>query len=1478
MLFYNRVLTEVRKEMKNQNNIIIFLVFLTILLLIPTVCASDLNDTADSTVISSMDTTPAGVDLASSDIDSIDEATDSPLSLSMEDNATEAGKFTNNATVGCEYLGVIANSSAEVEVLPYNPKVDVNKVLVSSEAVYVGDQVVYHVTVENTGDVELDNIYFIEDSYDDLVFDHFAQTAENWTIVKLDERRYKFILNQKVVPGEDFGLVLYFNTTSAGFKNNTVVAGFNTEINSSNATCGVEVLPRNINITLEKIKDDTDRVITVGELAKFRVVIINNGNIALNDVYFIENIPDGLVYMTSEQNAYWIISQVEDNKYKFTYNRTLNPNALANILLVFNSTSVGIKNNTVVAGYEDVELANASDFVNVTTQHIPDEEGKNYNVTVEKHLITQGKIYMGHNVEFEVRVHNIGDVHIDAMDFRIDEMPSENLKFVRWDSESQWVSGKDRYFILNRTLSVGGYATIRLFFLVTGEGPISNGVTATWNNGKNHTHAEYEGEALPYDPSIAATKTLIKDKVYVGDDVIYQVVIKNTGNSPLDIFFIEKKWDSVLKFDHYETEDNWIFDKNSNIFRLNRSLTNGDVSTVMLYFKAIGEGSVANSIEFGFDGGNAFDAISKNVTVEEKIINMAVDKIALEKEVIDGNQVKFEFKVTNTGNVDMYNVFIREDNLPEGLVYDSIRSDVPWTYDETTKTFTLDKLEAGDFTTVHLIFNTTSHGVKVNNATYGYNDTVVGDVVANVSVLKQTPEAIVEKITLTNNTGIGSEILFTVNVTNVGDYNIRNLMIVENYTAGLEFVDIEDGEFWKHSINSQGMDVFTYSRILRIGQYAEITLKFKSTAAGVLNNTVHVFDNDFELANATNSTKVLHNTNITSETVEGKYGQIVNVTANITDEEGNPVKYGKATLVINGTEYSANVTGGKAIFEDVILPKPGNYDGNITYLANEDYTASNLIVDVIVAKLDTSVSTSAVVGKVGDVVNVTADVTDEFGSPVMNGTASVEICGVVYTANVTGGVVTFEDVVLSYGGGFAPVVEYGGNDYYNPSEAPVDVTVIKYDTSISADPVSGKVGDVVNVTANVTDEFGNPVMNGTASIEIGGVVYTANVTGGVVTFENVALPDENVTAEVNYEGNDYYSPSNATVEISVCKIKTNVTVEHVEGKCGDTVSVTAEVKDEFGNPIANGTATLDINGVPYTANISNGIVTFEGVVLPTPGNYTALITYSGDDTYESSDAQVSVSVSKLNTTIEADDVIGYHGDVLDIVATVLDENGNLVLSGTAVLQISDKIADVGKAASGEYTAKVVDGKAVFEKVVLSAPGIYEGYLAYLGDETYNPSNNTMGITVLKVPVDISIDATSGKPGDKVTVTVKVTPKDNSKFNGIITVKFPDGTTASVNVVDGIGVTQWIIPQDFKSGNYSISVIFDGDEYYDSGNTSGIVEVLANNSDIPQDNKTINETGHKVVAQNIAKYETGTPILVLLVLLGVIGLIPLKRKN
>ena len=816
-------------------------------------------------------------------------------------NATYEGNFTNNATVGCEYEEAIDSSAANVEVLPYNPFVEVTKVLVSNVDVYVGDQVAYHITVKNTGDVGLDNIYFIEDDYGDLVFDHFKETPENWIVEKLGGNRYKFTLNQKVQPGEKFGLTLYFNTTTAGFKNNTVIAGFNDEQVSSNTTCGVEVLPRNVAIQLEKIKAETDRVITVGELAKFRVVIINKGNIALDNVYFIEDIPEGLVYLYSQQNASWTVSKISDNRYKFTYGKTLPPEDMANILLVFNTTSMGIKNNTVFAGYDDFELANASDYVNVTNKHVPDVEGDNSNITVEKYLLTLGTIYVGDQVVYEIRVHNVGDKHLESAELILNELPCENLVYAGWESASSWsVDEESLTFTLNRIINVGGYAALHVYFNVTGSGNITNTVNAIWNNGKNHTSiTSDEKKVLPYEPNITATKVLVKDMAFIGDQVIYEVIIKNTGNVPLDsIFFIEKEWGDVLVFDHYTTDDDWVFNETSNTFRLVRSLTNDDVSTVLLYFNATSEGSVANSIEAGFNGNKVTNATSKNVTVVEKTINMTAVKISLDPNgVTVGNQVRFEFKITNTGTMDLYNVFIREDNFSEGLVYDSIRSDVPWTYDESTKTFILDKLEAGDYTTVHLIFNTTSRGIKTNNATYGYNDTVMGNAVANVVVFDEKPEVSVEKITLTNNTNIGEDVLFKVNITNVGDYNIRNLTVVEDYASGLELVSVEGAEDWTQTKDAQGRDVFTYNRVLRLGQSVALIFKFKSTEGGILNNTVDVFANDIKLANATNSTNVMHNTNITAVPVEGKVGDKVNVTAVIVDENGNLVPNGTAALL-----------------------------------------------------------------------------------------------------------------------------------------------------------------------------------------------------------------------------------------------------------------------------------------------------------------------------------------------------------------------------------------------------------------------------------------------------------------------------------------------------------------------------------------------------------------------------------------------------
>lgn len=102
-MFYNRVLSEVRKKMKNQNN-------LMILLVIPTVCASDSSDTADSVALPSSDAI-VSVDLESGNASAIAGATDSPLSSPNSNDANSTDKDDSNAVL----------STTNNEILSANP-------------------------------------------------------------------------------------------------------------------------------------------------------------------------------------------------------------------------------------------------------------------------------------------------------------------------------------------------------------------------------------------------------------------------------------------------------------------------------------------------------------------------------------------------------------------------------------------------------------------------------------------------------------------------------------------------------------------------------------------------------------------------------------------------------------------------------------------------------------------------------------------------------------------------------------------------------------------------------------------------------------------------------------------------------------------------------------------------------------------------------------------------------------------------------------------------------------------------------------------------------------------------------------------------------------------------------------------------------------------------------------------------------------
>ncbi len=273
----------------------------------------------------------------------------------------------------------------------------------------------------------------------------------------------------------------------------------------------------------------------------------------------------------------------------------------------------------------------------------------------------------------------------------------------------------------------------------------------------------------------------------------------------------------------------------------------------------------------------------------------------------------------------------------------------------------------------------------------------------------------------------------------------------------------------------------------------------------------------------------------------------------------------------------------------------------------------------------------------------------------------------------------------------------------------------------------------------------------------GGMNYTEYGTSYSHTFKTPAdIPASAVFLYWEHENGTRYNPGDKLVVKSseilpgidtvmnvyaVYDIKTSIELEEITGYVGDTADITAIITEDLTNKaVPGGTATLTID---YANKLSNGLLgastytdtvevdadgkaVFKDVKLENPGTYKYTVTYSrynynhhdeGINDYLSSEADSKLNILPLNTTTTSEDVSGTVGDKKDITTDIVDQNGDPVQNGTAVLKVNGK----------EYTAEVKDGKAVFKDVELTENTT--ATIEYLGNDYYNPSNTTIEITV-----------------------------------------------------------------------------------------------------------------------------------------------------
>ena len=557
-----------------------------------------------------------------------------------------------------------------------------------------------------------------------------------------------------------------------------------------------------------------------------------------------------------------------------------------------------------------------------------------------------------------------------------------------------------------------------------------------------------------------------------------------------------------------------------------------------------------------------------------------------------------------------------------------------------------------------------------------------------------------------------------------------------------------------------------------------------------LHNVTVYFEGDEKFLNANNKT---------SFTVNAKAASAIsiNVTDIIVGEDAiiyvnvTPGATGNVTVVIRGKEYTEKLDNGKATFT---IPDLAARDYEVTAIYNGDeyYLTSNNTAGFTVEKRDLDITVTAQDITVGDdeIIEINLSVGED-------GIVLVDINSTGYYVDITGGkgVLTVKDL----GAGIYDVTAtYLGDDLYDTKSNSTSFNVkAKEDADMKVD-----VGDD-NVTVTLPEDA-----TGNVTVVIDGEVVTvANATDSPIVIDISDLAPGNHTVEVIYSGDDNYAPDTNSSIVDVPKvddypIDVNVAVD--ENNATIEITLPEDV---------NGVVLVDVDGVGYYANVTDGKATLELTDLPA-GEHEITVTYPGDDKYDSKSNSTSFTVIPKE---DADMKVDVSDDSITV---TLPEDA----TGNVTVVIDGEVVNVSDAGESPIVIDISD----------LAPGNHTVEVIYSGDDKYAPDTNSSIVDVPKVddyPIDVNVAVDENDA--KIEITL---PEDAT---GVVFVDV-GGVGYYANVTDGKATLEI---KDLPIGEYDVTVSYPGDDKYAARENSTLINITDKGStpiDILTHNITVGE--------------------------------------
>ena len=938
------------------------------------------------------------------------------------------------------------------------------------------------------------------------------------------------------------------------------------------------------------------------------------------------------------------------------------------------TTSLGTVTLTVnaVNSTEDTNISNNVATKTIYIQELPKVvPTKDVNVTNHNY---------GDKVKYTIVVSNVGKITADVT---LTDILDKGLIFTG-------ASGNYEYDSTTRTvtwnidgLAVGQNLTFYVYATVDAYGVLNNTVTVGDNTVIRNVTV----------PEITPDKTIDNDSPNFGDKVSYTVTVTNGEFEANNVIVKDVVGNGLTVTD---ISDNGQYDPITHTITWIVDLAKNEVKTFTVEATVSGYGNISNKVVVGNK------TIFKNVDVPEitpkKDVNNTTPNF--------GENVAYTIVVSNDGISDAKQVVIT-DTLAKGLKF--LGANYNGVYDENTHTVTW-TLDIDSGKTVELKVNVTveDYGVLVNRVT-------VGDKTSSVDIA--VPEIIPDKTANVTDANFGDNVTYTVTVTNDGDVDASQVVIVDQLGNGLKYVSSSDGGVWDEKTN-------TVTWIVDLAAGKTKTLNVVATVVGYGNVT-----NSLAVGNKTSKINV----------------NVPEITPNKTVDNKNPNFGDNVTYTIvvsnDGAADAKNV-----VVKDILAPGFKFIEANYGGVYDELTRTVTWIVDVN-AKGHIDLTIKVIVEDYGvltnnvTVGNKTSSVNITVPEIIPNKTADIENPNfgdeVTYTVNITNvGKSNAVNVAVRdvLGEGLELISADGG--VYNPITRTITWTVNLNSGETKSFKVVAKVIGYGNVTNSLV------VGNKTSAVDVDvpeiipskdadnkypnfgdSIDYTITVNNiGKADAKHVVVVDrlDNGLKYVSSSHNGVYDEASHTV---------TWVVDIAAGSSLD-LTVTA-VADEYGvltNIVSVGdkSASVDVN-VPEI--IPNKTADIENPNFGDNVTYTVTVTNDGN-----ADAKAVVVRDVLGKDLKFVSATGTY---------TFDEATNTITWTVDV--------DAGKTETFTVVATVINYGNVTNSLVV-------------GNKTFNKN-----VTVPEITPDKTVDKENPNFGDNLTYTVTVKNEGNGNANDVIIV-------------------------------------------------------------------------------------------------------------